>query len=236
LSPAPSQLPPPSRAARVIEGAAALGASLGVKAVELARVTLWSPGLLAADLRYGLLSLLRSPYRAGAFEQHLLARRRGGDVDEYIFGETPWFTLRRILRRAGLGSGDLLIDIGAGDGRVLLFAALQLGARAIGYEVIAERADTARRVLAACAIDGVTVVHGDGFDADLSGADVVYCAWTCFSPQSRSRLGEVIESLHPGARLITVTHPVVDDRVESLGTERAWFGWGRSDVYYYRRR
>ena len=37
-------------------------------------------------------------------------------------------------------------------------------------------------------------------------------------------------------RNITLVHPIDADLVEPSGQDRGWFGWGRSDIYYYRRR
>jgi len=236
LTPRGAPLPWRAAAAQLVEIAATTSVSLCVKLAEFTRVTMWSRSLLAADLQYGLLAQRRSPYLAGGFERHLLARRQGGGTDDYIFGETPWFTAQRLLRRARLRPGEHLIDIGSGDGRVVLFAALRFEAHASGFELIAERHQQAQRVVRARGLESsITLVHGDGLAADLSSADVLYCAWTCFSADNRRRLLDAIEALRPGARLITVTHPIDDARLKPLGAERAWFGWGRSDVFYYQR-
>lgn len=85
---------------------------------------------------------------------------------------TPPAAIDAGLAAAGVGPLDLLVDVGAGDGRVLL-AAARRGARAIGYELspffwLLAWLRT-RRVR-----QRVSVKFGDGFRADLSQATVLF--------------------------------------------------------------
>src|SRR5207302_5004295 len=64
------------------------------------------------------------------------------------------------LRLAGLRPGERLLDLGCGDGRVLLRAAEAYGATVIGVELDSGLAATARQRLAAAGVDG-TVLEAD---------------------------------------------------------------------------
>jgi hypothetical protein len=71
-------------------------------------------------------------------------RLRGPDV---IFVPTPPETVDEMLRQARLRKGDVLFDLGSGDGRIPLAAAKQYGVRAVGIDIdeklVAEATETA---------------------------------------------------------------------------------------------
>lgn len=85
---------------------------------------------------------------------------------------TPRAAIEAALDAAGVGPRDVVVDVGTGDGRVLL-AAARRGASAVGYElspflwlVAWLRSRPFRRL--------VRVRFADGFRADLSAATVVF--------------------------------------------------------------
>ena len=98
-------------------------------------------------------------------------RLRKPDV---IYVPTPPETVDEMLRQARLKKGDVLFDLGSGDGRIPFAAAKQYGVRAVGIDIdpklVEEATATAKR-------EGlehlVTFRLGDMFAADLSGATVV---------------------------------------------------------------
>jgi hypothetical protein len=98
-------------------------------------------------------------------------RLREPDV---IFVPTPPETVDEMLRQARLKKGDVLFDLGSGDGRIPIAAAKRYGVRAVGIDIdqklVAEAAEAAKREGVG---DLVTFRLGDMFAADLSGATVV---------------------------------------------------------------
>lgn len=107
------------------------------------------------------------------------------------------------LRLAGLGPGERLVDLGCGDGRVLLRAAEDFGADVQGVELDPGLAAIAREVLAAAGVDG-TVVEAD-FAAVPIEADVVYAF---LSPATLQRLRPRLQALPAHARVVTTGYPV----------------------------
>ena len=91
----------------------------------------------------------------------------------------PWAptsvaTVDRMLCMADLQAGQTVVDLGAGDGRIVILAARRFGARAVGVEIDPIRcliANTAIRVLGL--YPRARVVHGNIFDFGLAQADVV---------------------------------------------------------------
>jgi SAM-dependent methyltransferase len=111
----------------------------------------------------------------------------------------------RAFELAVLQPGEHLIDLGCGDGRVLLRAAAFHQARVTGVELDAELAATARRLLADHDQRG-QVVEADFAEADLAGADVVFAY---LSPATLQRLRpRLATELRRGARVVTTGYAV----------------------------
>jgi predicted RNA methylase len=60
------------------------------------------------------------------------AQEGKGDV---VYVPTPQITVDEMLRMARVGPGDFLIDLGSGDGRIVITAAKQFGARGLGVDL-----------------------------------------------------------------------------------------------------
>ncbi len=79
-----------------------------------------------------------------------------------------------MLKLADLKAGEVLFDMGSGDGRTVIMAAKNFGARGVGIEL---REDLAKKALATihenALEDRVTIMNGSMFDVNLSSADVV---------------------------------------------------------------
>jgi len=87
---------------------------------------------------------------------------------------TPQEVVDRMLALAKVGKNDVLYDLGCGDGRIVVTAAKQLGARGTGIDLdpvrIAEAKENARKAGVEKQVDFKV---GDLFEADLSDASVV---------------------------------------------------------------
>jgi ubiquinone/menaquinone biosynthesis C-methylase UbiE len=103
--------------------------------------------------------------------KHRQPKLREPDV---IFVPTPPETVDEMLRQAHLKQGDVLFDLGSGDGRIPIAAAKQYGVRAVGIDIdpklVVEATEAAKREGVG---DLVTFRLGDMFAADLRGATVV---------------------------------------------------------------
>jgi predicted RNA methylase len=84
--------------------------------------------------------------------------------------------VHKMLAMAEVGPGDLVYDLGCGDGRLIVAAARRYGARAVGIEIHPLRYLWCRALIAVLGLrDRVRIVRGDFFTQDLSDADVVTC-------------------------------------------------------------
>jgi len=121
----------------------------------------------------------------------------------------PWVPtrpqrIRKALQLARLQPGEVVIDLGAGDGRALCIAAREFGAYATGIEISPVHCliGWLRARLTGLG-DRVRIRWGDFCRADLSQADVVFAYLT--SRQALRLQPHLVSQLRPGTRLVTVS-------------------------------
>ena len=122
---------------------------------------------------------------------------------------TPPDVVERMLDMANLKPGEYLIDLGSGDGRIVVMAA-QRGARAYGVDLNPQRVkDGIANAAKAGVSDRATFEVKDLFDTDISKADVVT---TYLLPLVNLDLRpRILEQMRPGARLVTHAFHMGDD-------------------------
>lgn len=191
-------------------------------------VLLARPRLLRPYLGIWLAGLMHSPYRfRRSFEVVRVLRASGQGMRELIYGETPLFTAVGLFRRAGVGRGSRVVDLGAGRGRVLL-AARWLGAEARGVELLADHVASVAGQLKPA---GVTLAVGDAMREELGEATHVFVNWTALSPETKARFTERFRTCRPGTRFVVVTRPIEGPDFVLLGRYRRLFTWGFEAVW-----
>jgi outer membrane protein assembly factor BamB len=128
--------------------------------------------------------------------------RSGVDrAPDAVFVATPRDVVSTMLEAAALQKGELLIDLGSGDGRILAAAARQHAARAIGYEIDPRLVELSREAIQTADLqDLVRVEHADIFEADFTSANVVT---TFLYPHLMTRLIPQFNKLKAGSRIIS---------------------------------
>ncbi len=105
------------------------------------------------------------------------------------------------LTLAKVGRGDRLIDLGSGDGRIVI-AAAQRGAEALGIELDPSLVMKARRAAAKAGVEKrAHFLEGDLFAQDLSGATVV--TLYLFPEANLALRPKLLRELKPGARIVS---------------------------------
>ena len=104
-----------------------------------------------------------------------------GDIQRYLDSKpleapaimSPTFMVNEIMRLADVRPGDVLYDLGCGDGRIVIEAARR-GALGVGVDIDAGQIALANKAAAAAGVSArVRFAVGDIFDADLRDATVV---------------------------------------------------------------
>ena len=124
-------------------------------------------------------------------------------------------TVDTMLDMARVGPEDYVIDLGTGDGRILLAAAEQRGARGLGVDLDPALVREARGNAEDLGVaDRVTFAEQDLFETDLSRASVV----TMFLlPEVNLRLRPVLlEQLEPGSRVVSNRFDMGDWRPDDV--------------------
>ena len=128
---------------------------------------------------------------------------RADKVEGYVpFITTPGEVVERMLELAGTGSGDLVVDLGSGDGRIVITAAQKYGARGLGIELDQRLVEQSRaNARAANVADRVSFVQGDVLASEISQATVVtvYLVPALIGQLQRRFIGE----LKPGTRIVS---------------------------------
>ena len=128
-------------------------------------------------------------------------------LTEFPFLRSPPRVIDRALEIADLSRNDLFVDLGCGDGEVLLRVAGRFGVFSVGYEINPALVKIARRRAASAGLRYlIDIVHSDLFSADLSRFDVIYIYP---SPIVTTRLSEKITAeCREGTRILVHDYPL----------------------------
>ncbi len=119
---------------------------------------------------------------------------------EVPFVPTPPEVVNRMLELAEIEPGDVVYDVGSGDGRIVIAAAKKYRVRAVGIEIDGDLIDKARsRARSEGVADLAEFREQDAFAADISDATVVTIYML---PEFNAKLRPKLEALKPGARVV----------------------------------
>ncbi len=140
-----------------------------------------------------------------------------------------------MLELAEVKAGEVVYDLGSGDGRVVIMAAQEFGARGVGVELREDLAKRAVERVQELRLGGrIRIVNEDMFRVDVSPADVVTLYLTT---SANNKVKPKLESeLRPGARVVSHDYEVlgwkplkVDNFCENPG-----LGYPSHTIYLYR--
>lgn len=123
-------------------------------------------------------------------------------TDEVPYVQTPQSVVDKMLDLAGVRAGDFVIDLGSGDGRIVITAARRHGARGFGVDLDETLVvEARRRAQSAGVADRVAFYRRDLFETDLRPATVVTLY---LLPEYNLKLRpRLLEQLRPGARVVS---------------------------------
>jgi precorrin-6B methylase 2 len=150
------------------------------------------------------------------------------------FITTPDEVVVRMLELAGTRAGDLVADLGSGDGRIVITAARNFGARGLGIELDAALVGSSRKNAAAAGVaDRVSIVQGDVLTADFSQATVVT---VYLLPNLMSQLQpRFVSELKPGTRIVSHSFRITGwrpDRIDHIRIAGRHPGQGDESTLY----
>ena len=119
-----------------------------------------------------------------------------------VYVPTPMKRVRRMLEIANVGPDDVVYDMGSGDGRIIITAAKEFGAKAVGLEADPLRVlYTKWKILRNNLGDRVNVFRANFFNVSMEDATVV----TVYQgPEINLKLmNKFEEELEPGTRIVS---------------------------------
>jgi SAM-dependent methyltransferase len=156
-----------------------------------------------------------------------IAHAQEPDLDSpYIapFVPTPQEVVDRMLELAQVSQGDLVYDLGSGDGRIVITAAKRYGAKAVGFEIDSALVRHSQRNIREAGVEHLAEIRQEDIrNVDLSPASVVTMY---LYPGANLRLRAAIRrQLKAGSRVVSHNSNMGDwkpDRVEQM-TDLAGF-------------
>lgn len=122
---------------------------------------------------------------------------------------TPPGDLARIIQHLSLDASDRFVDLGAGDGRVVLSVARATGAHCTGIEAAPLMVIVGMFRTRLGGAGRARIQIGDLYRADLSPYDAAYVWGTAYSVGTEAFARSLQQRLRTGARLVSYQHPLV---------------------------
>jgi SAM-dependent methyltransferase len=120
---------------------------------------------------------------------------------DVIYVPTPHEVVDKMLEMADVRKGEIVYDLGCGDGRIPVAAAKKFGVRAFGWDIDPVRVkESLENVERGNVKHLVTITLGDIFELDLSKADVITLY---LLPQLNVKLIPQLDKLKPGCRIVS---------------------------------
>ena len=118
------------------------------------------------------------------------------------FEPTTKSKVRAMLELAKVGPGDVVYDLGSGDGRIVIMSAKEFGAKAVGVEADPTRVFWSRMMTRLYRVGSlVTIEWGNFFNKSVSDATVVTLFLT--TGTNRKLAKKLREELRPGTRVVS---------------------------------
>lgn len=118
------------------------------------------------------------------------------------FVPTPQQSVEDMLALAQVKKGDVVYDLGSGDGRIVITAAKKYGAKAVGFEIDPNLVGESREKIRSEKLDGLAEIRQqDILTVDLSGASVV--TMYLLPSVNLQMKPKILKELKPGSRVVS---------------------------------
>ena len=147
----------------------------------------------------GLVLVLSLPSVAAAQAQAPVLR-----PPDVIFVATDDDVAEGMLKLANVTTSDVVYDLGSGDGKIVITAARQFGARAVGIDINPQRITEANRNAEAAGVrDRVRFILGDIFDPSVPIGDATVVTLYLLPALNQKLMPRLKQELKPGTRVVS---------------------------------
>ena len=149
---------------------------------------------------------------------------------------SPEAVVERMLYLAQPKAGERLVDLGSGDGRIVIEAAKRFGAQGLGVDIDPQLVRLATENARRAGVEALARFEvRDIFETDLRGVDVV--TMYLLPEVNRKLVPRFIEQLRPGARIVSHDYDIgawpYDEMIELGLAEKLIGPFGRSRVFLW---
>lgn len=149
-----------------------------------------------------------------------------------IYLPTPSDVVTRMLREADLKPGQKLVDLGSGDGRIVIEAAKSFGARAMGYEIDQELVASSRAAIVKEQLTATASIEAvDMYKADLSNVDVLTIY---LYPVVMDALRKQISRMPAGSRIVSHQFQFAGVELEKQINMQSEESGEKHSIFFYR--
>jgi uncharacterized protein (TIGR03000 family) len=135
---------------------------------------------------------------------------------DIFFLPTPQEAVNKMLEMADIKKGDVVYDLGCGDGRIVVTAAEKFGVKAVGFDIDPERVKDSKENVKKHHVENlVDIIEADIFALDLTGASVVALY---LLPELNEKLMPQLAKLKKGSRIVSHDFPM--DGAKPVRTEK----------------
>jgi len=165
----------------------------------------------------------------------LSAAAQAQQLEKLPYVPTPQIVVDEMLKMAGVTAKDYVVDLGSGDGRMIITAAQKYNANGLGVDIDPKLVELANRNARNEAVgDRAKFIEQDMFKADLSKASVVTLyVLPDFMEKLRPKL---LRELKPGARIVAHDYYMSDwssDRDAEMNVPEKKAANGTEKAYLY---
>lgn len=162
-----------------------------------------------------------------------LARAQEAESKKIVpFVPTPTDVVEKMLELAEVKKGDVVYDLGSGDGRIVIMAAKKYGVRAVGFEIDRDLIRQSREAIRKEGLQKLAEIREQDIrTVDLSGATVVTMY---LLPEVNLMLRpKVLRELRPGSRVVSHDFDMGDWRADKVLQVKDSSGWDHT-LYLWR--
>ncbi len=123
---------------------------------------------------------------------------------DVIFVPTPQSVVDAMLKLAKVGKNDVVYDLGCGDGRIVITAAKQFGARGVGIDIDpAKIKDSNANAITAGVTDRVTFINADLFADSTNLSEATVVTLYLLPSLNVKLIPKLMKELKPGTRIVS---------------------------------
>jgi predicted RNA methylase len=129
------------------------------------------------------------------------SQEKGTREPDVIYVPTPYEVVDKMFELADIRPGEIVYDLGCGDGRIPCMAAKKFGVRSFGFDINPVRVRESLENVKKNRVENlVTIKQQDIFELDLSKADVITLY---LLPRLNVKLIPQLDKLKPGCRIVS---------------------------------